>query len=172
MATITWTLTGVEEVLAGLREKETTLTAAIGAKIDELGARLLQRVQENLSGEVLHQRSGQLIRSVEWLAAEWVGMVCQTEVGIDDGSPSFLVGLVQEYGGEKWYDIYPVKAKALAWEGPEGMVFAHHVHHPPLPERSYLRSALAEMEDTIYAELEATLDAAIGGEGAVGVAVR
>jgi hypothetical protein len=40
-------------------------------------------------------------------AALFVGAVCQTSVGIDEGSPSFLIGKVHEYGGTQWYDIYP-----------------------------------------------------------------
>ena len=162
MATITWHLEGAPELLASLQEKPGLLETAIKAKTDELGARLYARVQENLSGEVLNQRTGVLIRSVEWQAAQFVGAVCQTTVGIDEGQPSFIYGLVNEYGGQKFYDIYPVKAKALAFEGEGGTVFAQHVHHPPLPERSYLRSALAEMESTIYAEYDETLESVVG----------
>ena len=80
----------------------------------------------------------------------------------------------QEYGGRGWYDIFPVNRLALAFAGAPGggsriagavrgarfrtsagrfsagtRVFAKHVHHPPLPERSYLRSALEEERPAI-----------------------
>lgn len=43
---------------------------------------------------------------------------------------------IHEFGGSRWYHIYPVKAKALAWMGGEGyMIFRLHVYHPPLPRR-------------------------------------
>jgi hypothetical protein len=158
------------DVGAELERKQGMLMTAIAEAVDTVNLRLYERVEEKLSGEVLQRRTGTLAGAVDMQAARFVGAVCAASVGIDDGHPSFLVGLVQEYGGEKWYDIYPVNAKVLAFMGgaynPEtlghassvsAMVFTPHVHHPPLPERSYLRSSLAEMEDLLYSELTEAL---------------
>lgn len=41
-----------------------------------------------------------------------------------------------EFGGSKWYHIYPVHAKALAFMSAEGyIIYRLHVYHPPLPRR-------------------------------------
>jgi hypothetical protein len=163
MATFTWAVDD-HDLIGEMRNRGELLDAAILSAVNSLGAQLLARVQTKLSGEVLASRTGQLLNSVEQQAAEFVGSVCQTSVGIDEGSPSFLYGYVQEYGGSKWYEIVPVQAQVLAFEGPEGIIFAKSVHHPPLPERSYLRSSLAEMEDMIYAELEASVGQVLTAE--------
>jgi hypothetical protein len=111
-----------------------------------------------------------------------------TSVGIDnDGQPSYIVAYVREFGGEKWYDIYPHEAvfaaaglsgegrvskhskegfapfeegrlpHSLAWSEGGTMVFARHVWHPPAKEQSYLRSSLAEMQDEVRAALVETI---------------
>jgi len=36
-------------------------------------------------------------------------------------------------------------------------IFAQHVHHPPLPERSYARASLADMRGAIFAGLKAAV---------------
>jgi hypothetical protein len=156
MAAVAWSLND-EALIAELREKKDLLQAAIFERVNSLGAQLLQRVQGKLSGEVLNQRTGVLLRSVEWQAAEYVGAVCQTSVGIDEGQPSFVYAYVHEYGGQGYYTIAPDQAKALAFEGPEGMIFAGRVNHPPAKETSYLRSSLDEMTDEIYAQLQETV---------------
>ena len=75
------------------------------------------------------------------------------------------VGYVtQEFGGTRPYDIFPVNARALRFVSPTRIgfsggprtlqpveVFARRVHHPPLPERSYLRAAMAQKRGEIRA---------------------
>ena len=173
------------ESLAGKEEK---LSAAILERMDILGIRLLERVQGKLSGEVLERRTGALLGDVDIWAANFVGQVCGVSVGIPDEAPSWLVGMTHEYGGTRWYDIYPYEAiyqaagltgkgrisphsaedsiaraegqlpHTLRWEGPDGVVFAMHVWHPPAKERSYLRSSLAEMEEEAVGELHGVLE--------------
>lgn len=79
-------------------------------------------------------------------------------VAIGTVSISGIGYVTQELGGATVYDIFPVNAKALRFlpgggggfsGGPKtvgggGAVFAKHVVHPPLPERSFLRAALAQ----------------------------
>lgn len=146
-----------------LRDRSSLLDQAIEAKLNELEARLLQSIQEKLSGEVLHQRTGVLLRSVEMQAAEWVGSVVGGSVGIDDDAPSFKYGIVFEMGGLGYYDIFPVNRLALAFEGPEGMIFAKKVHHPPAEKRPFIAPSVAELEPQFYAELEETLNDVLEG---------
>ena len=147
-----------EGAIAELRRKKRTLEEALLATIGDLGAQLLALVQGNLSGEVLQTQTGVLLASVEMQAAAFVDGVCGTSVGIPDEDPSWLVGMVHEYGGISWYDIYPVDAKALAFLGPAGeTIFTRHVHHPPAVERSWLRSALADIEADAVEQIKTTI---------------
>lgn len=147
-----------------LNAKPDLLDRAIQAKLNELEAQLLASIQAKLSGEVLQQRTGVLLRSVEMQAAEFTGAVCSGTVGIDDDAPSFTYGIVHEMGGLGYYDIFPKEALTLAFLGPEGMVFAKHVHHPPAQKRSFIASSAAELEGTFYDELDETLTIVIRGE--------
>jgi hypothetical protein len=150
-----------------LREKPAALDAAIETKINSLAARLLARIQVKLSGEVLHQRTGVLLRSVEMQAAAWAGSVCGSTVGIPDGSPSWTYAIVHEMGGLGYYDIVPVNAKVLAFAGAGGaMVFASVVHHPPALKRSFEASSVEEIRPIFVAEITELFDSFLGGEGA------
>ena len=172
---------------ARLAGKEETLRDAIEFTLDGLGRQLFERVQAKLSGEVLQARTGQLRGAVDLWSAQFIGAVCGVYVGIQDEDPAWLVGMVHEYGGKEYYDIYPHEAiynaaglsgqgrisphsaedspallegrlpHTLRWGGPEGIVFAMHVWHPPAKERSYLRSSLAEMEAEAVGEIKGIL---------------
>ena len=63
---------------------------------------------------------------------------------------------IQEYGGKtSAHEILPVKAQALAFVIGGGQLFARRVEHPGslIPERSYLRSSLEDMQREILAAL-------------------
>jgi len=70
---------------------------------------------------------------------------------------------IQEYGGKTAaHDIIAVKAKALAFAGIGGQVFAKSVHHPGsvIPAHGYLSQALAGMQDAMAMDLkQSVLDA-------------
>lgn len=97
----------VEGSLEGRRED---LLAAVEGAIGELGQDLYDLVEAKLSGLVLQRGSGALADAVNLEAAHFVGDVCMTSVGIDDDDPMYVIGYVHEYGGSKWYDIYPLEA--------------------------------------------------------------
>ena len=108
-------------------------------------------VNDKLSGQVLNAKTGALQRSIvsglnddDTAVYGWVG---------SSGDVSYAA--IQEFGGKTAaHDIMPDKAKALAFLVGGKKIFAKIVHHPGsvIPERSYLRSALADMEDEIVAE--------------------
>ena len=71
---------------------------------------------------------------------------------------------IQEYGGVTApHQILPSRAKALAFMVGGEEVFARIVHHPGshIPERSYLRSSLAEMAGAIDAEMKSAVLGAV-----------
>jgi hypothetical protein len=84
---------------------------------------------------------------------------------------------IQEYGGRtRPHEIFPVNATVLAFMAPaklgfsgvseSGMVFAKHVNHPGsnIPERSYMRSALAMRRAAIIAAFQRTAEAVAAGK--------
>ena len=164
-----------------LAAKGDLLEAALLETVGTLGTQLKELAQSKIA-PVIRTAIGQgIFDSIEQQAAAFVDGVCSTSVGIDDnGQPSYIVAYVREFGGEKWYEIYPIVAKSLHFfvggasgEGgfelgvaePEGgasaEVFARHVHHPPAKEQSYLRSSLMEMQDQVRAAITETVAAVL-----------
>jgi phage gpG-like protein len=79
-----------------------------------------------------------------------------------DGSAPYAA--IQEFGGKTAaHDIIPDKSKVLAFMLNGKQMFARRVHHPgsEIPERSYMRSALAEQSQDIAEALRETLAAAV-----------
>ena len=87
-----------------------------------------------------------------------------SEVGVDGDGVIGSVGsagdvkyaAIQEYGGKTAaHEILPSKADALAFLVGGAIRFARRIEHPGsvIPERSYLRSSLAEMTDEIVEAL-------------------
>lgn len=136
-------------VIAALRTKMQLLTINLQAHV----------IRDKLSGQVLHQKSGALARSI------------QRDVTVSDAVVTgevFSAGDVKyarihEYGGKTPpHDIVPTKAQALAFALGGSNVFAKIVHHPgsKMPERSFLRSSLADQAQIIMDGLrKATVDA-------------
>ena len=177
-----------QEIADELAARGSLLEAALLEAVGSLGTQLLARVKSKILPVVRTEIGQELLDSIQLQAAAFVDQVCMTSVGIDnEGQPSYIVAYVREFGGEKWYDIYPHEVvfgtaglsgkgrlsqhsaensiaieegrlpHALAWAEGGGMVFAKHVIHPPAVERSYLRSSLAEMQDEVRAQLTKTI---------------
>lgn len=146
-------------VAEALAAKGELLDAALLEAVGSLGTQLLARVQSKIAPVVRTAIGQEFLDSIQMQAAAVVDHVCSTSVGIDDeGQPSYIVAYVREFGGEKWYDIYPVNAKALHFIVGEGAeVFTRHVRHPPAIERSYLRSSLAEIMETGRQQIAETI---------------
>ena len=166
-----------EQIAEELAAKGELLDAALLETVGTLGMQLKELAQSKIA-PVIRTAIGQgIFDSIQQQAAACVDGICSTSVGIDDeGQPSYIVAYVREFGGEKWYDIFPVRAKSLHFfvgggGGEEGFelgvaeaeggasaeVFARHVHHPPAKEQSYLRSSLVEMQDEVRAAITETV---------------
>ena len=145
-----------------LAERKDLLMAAIEEKVGILGQQLYDLVAAKLSGGVLNIGTGALLSSVMLAAVGVTGMAVGTFVEIPEDSPQYLIGKVHEYGGAGYYPIEPVNAQALRFIVGGTLVFAKHVNHPPAIERSFLRSSLDEMTETVYAELQSTIGEVLG----------
>ena len=139
-----------------------SLTSAVRDKVEELQAKLLAKVEANLSGDVLQSRTGALKSSVAVaidLSADAFGASI-----VSDGVP---YAAIQEYGGHTAaHDIVPVKARALAFAGAGGAVFARRVHHPGsvIPARAPFGSALEALRAEIGDGLKQAVAEALGAD--------
>jgi len=148
-------LNSVSQLLESRRQ---ALYGAIARKMDVLNTRLQARIQGGkLSGQVLHQRSGKLKRSVEVIPAT-INMANGTVTGgvSGAGGPAFY-GRFHEFGTENSYPILPVTKQALRFIIGNKVIFAKRVLHPPIEQRSFMRSAQTEMTPIVREELQLTV---------------
>ena len=131
--------------LAGMPDR---VRQALSSKANVLAIALEAKIQQKLSGGVLNTRSGALASSI-------VATVDQSsaDVSVRIGtSGDVKYAAIQEFGGTiAPHEIVPDKAKALAFVVGGKQIFAARVNLPAvaMPERSYLRSSLAEMAGEI-----------------------
>ena len=153
MGAITFTTEGSPATMMELRYA--AIMTALADRVSLLMLKLQAHiVTEHLSGRPpgLNQISGRLAGSIRAIPSEIQG---EQIVGSVEGAggPAWY-GAVHEFGGTRAYQILPVNAKALRFEVGGRVVFAKSVNHPPLPERSFMRSSLVEMRDEIVASLQ------------------
>ncbi len=147
---ITARLDGGDALAARLAALPATLNASLAQAVAELGRALYLRVERNLSGAVLRRRSGRLAASVA-VAVERRGSAVSATLKTD-----VPYAAIHEYGGILPARlVLPQRGRALAfpWRGQER--FFARVSVPPaaMPERSFMRSALADMAPEIRAAL-------------------
>jgi phage gpG-like protein len=133
---------------------------ALAAKAAGLAAELQAKIQQKLSGEVLNMKSGALAGSI-------TSTIDESSAGISVSiatSADVKYAAIHEFGGAiPPHQIVPDKAKALAFLFGGKQAFAARVQMPTviMPERSYMRSPLAEMADEIRDELTAAVIAVL-----------
>lgn len=105
---------------------------------------------DKLSGQVLNVRSGNLRRSIHArLPVEVSGPTVTGKVG---QSGDIKYGAIHEFGGTTPAHVIEAKrANVLAFVMGGKTVFAKRVNHPgsKMPQRSYMRTGLADMRDEI-----------------------
>lgn len=112
----------------------------------KLGLDLQRHVQaDKLSGQVLKVRTGRLRSSIN-LAVDNTATSVSATVGTNVSYAS-----IHEFGVSHPWIIEARRGKALAFEVGGNTIFRKRVTHPPLPERSFLRSALRDMAPQIEA---------------------
>jgi phage gpG-like protein len=143
--------------LAGMPDR---LRQALSDKANVLAVALEAKIQQKLFGGVLNMRSGALASSIVATVDE-----SAAEVSVRIGtSGDVKYAAIQEFGGTiPPHEIVPDKAKALAFAVGGKQVFAARVNLPAvtMPERSYLRSSLAEMAGEITGEFSQAVGEAL-----------
>jgi phage gpG-like protein len=152
---------GDEAVIAWLGQKEPKITDGVRKTTKSLTLMLLRKVkEEKLSGQVLKNITGKLRRSVHDRYVE-----SPTSSSGEVVTNTEYAG-INEYGGQtKPHIILPKNKGALAfniygnWTTLGTTTVVKSVHHPgsKFPERSFMRSALAEMKPTIQSSYEQTV---------------
>jgi phage gpG-like protein len=150
---ITFELVGDKELVARLDGIPTKVRAALEKKITALSLTLATKIKDDkLSGQDLNVVTGSLRRSITARVPPEV-----TEDSIVGGAYSsgdVKYAAIHEFGGQiSIPDIFPVKAQALHFVVDGKDVFAKRVraHTVNMPERSFMRSTLAEMRAEIIA---------------------
>lgn len=127
---------------------------ALEARVRALAIKLEAKIKsEKLSGQVLNVRSGALRRSI----AHDVMVGPLGVVGRVFSSANVPYARIHEFGGRTGpHTILPTKASVLAFTVGGRKVFAKRVNHPgsKMPERSYMRTSLHEMQAEIVAGLQ------------------
>jgi phage gpG-like protein len=141
-----------------LADMPARLRDALAAKADVLAGDLQAKIRQKLSGTVLNAKSGALARSIVATLDD-----SADRVSVRVASVGVKYAAIHEYGGTiPPHEIVPDKAKVLAFLVGGKQAFAARVQIPAvtMPERSYMRSALAEMADEIRDGLaEAAMEA-------------
>lgn len=150
----------VSSIMAEPGRMTPALMRALLVVITRQTIKLEALVKKKLSGQVLNVVSGRLRRSifhrVDTTPTSVVGSVLQ--------SGDVKYGRIHEYGGQTSpHEIRPKNARVLAFSRNAQTVFAARVNHPgsKMPERSYMRSSLAEMRASIVADLRAAVVGAL-----------
>jgi phage gpG-like protein len=149
-------LSGDRELLAWMRGLPYQVRTAVRRKMDAEMSALVEAIRGKLSGQVLESKSGRLRRSIVARISSQQGR--DTLVVGSEGVP---YARIHEYGGVvRIPEIRPRRADALHFLGSaKDFVFAARTrsHTVTIPERSYLRSTVA---DRIVALRESLQEAA------------
>jgi phage gpG-like protein len=151
----TFELRGYRELIGRLEGEARTIGARTRKGLRDAGQIVLRQAQENANGAVLNRRSGRLYSALKTVQEEMAGNSISQLVGLSLAEVPY--GAIHEYGG---VIHHPGSEKFQVFEADGTMVFTHGTrpHDIPIPERSYLRSALMEqavpafeaLRDAIY----------------------
>ncbi len=152
-------VTGAREGAARWAQLQAKLHAQLVAVVHRETLELQRAVvSAKLSGQVLHVRSGTLRRSI----TSHVDESGHTIRGIVGTNVEYAH--IHEYGGTlNIPEVRPVTARALHWVSAGESVFAMRAraHSVTIPERSFLRSALADRAPAIRQAVRAALLAGV-----------
>ena len=153
-------LVGKEHLVPFIRTIGGNVKLELEQSITRLTLRLMRKVkQDKLSGQVLKNRTGTLRRSIN------------QRVEASPNSITGIVGTNKEYAHAHEYGfdgMEPVREHMRtirqAWGRsitPKAITIRAHTRHMKLPERSFLRSALREMQADISTEIQTALKRAV-----------
>jgi phage gpG-like protein len=157
---INTSIRGLDTLTTRLNALPQTLAERLAQEVERLGDVLRDRVERNLSGAVLQQRSGRLAGSIA-VNVERAGLGASLSVSSD--AP---YAAIHEYGGTvPAHTILPQSARALAfpWRGQQRFFKRVQLPAVMMPERSFMRSALDETTPEIQAAIQAAALEAVQG---------
>jgi phage gpG-like protein len=145
---------GVPKVTEQLRAIGPTAKARVKAAIQDEAIKVLRLAKEKVSGPVLKNRTGTLRRKINQRVMD-AGNSITASVGL-----SLAYAAAHEYGFEGTVNVKEhLRMMKVAFGRPVKDPHQITVHAHPmkmnLPERSFLRSSLAECEPSIVAALRA-----------------
>lgn len=149
------------KVKAWLSEMPEKIRGRLTLTVYSLAEKLRNHVvNDKLMGQVLNRRTGRLGQSIQ----QRVESTDSSVTGIVYSAGDVPYARIQEYGGRTAAHVIEAKnGKALAFMMGDKQVFARRVNHPGsnIPERSYMRSSLADMKAEIIDRMREAV-----GEGA------
>jgi len=143
----TITIAGDKEVLNRMRARKDKLLPAVKREMTRQAIDLVAYIQKKkLQSSPLHHRSGRLQASIKQQVTQVADLIkAKVYTNVEYAA-------IHEYGGKTPpHVIEPKKAQALAFTVGGKQIFAKRVNHPgsKMPERSFMRSSLAENEQKI-----------------------
>lgn len=151
---LTVSLVGDRELIQRLSAMPAAVKGALLRKVTELAFKLEAKIKgDKLSGQVLNVRTGALRASI----ANDVTETATTVSGRAFSSGDVKYAGIHEFGGKiPAHEILATKAQALAFAVGGKQVFARRVQIPDvtMPERSFMRSSLADMRGEIVEGLK------------------
>jgi phage gpG-like protein len=151
------TLIGDQAVIARFNGMNDRIRQRLFAEVTVLAADLERHVKEDkLSGQVLQHRTGQLQQSIH----NEVNSNGSSVIGRVFSAGPLPYAAIHEFGGQI-PDRYPVNAKALHFFIGGKEIFAKFAKGFAMPERSYLRSSLADFRQQIIDGLSRAVGEAV-----------
>jgi phage gpG-like protein len=133
-----------QAAVARLDRMTVGMRANLTSEVQAIAFDMQAEVKRKISGEVLNVVTGNLrahiLEDVVSTPSQVIGQVFTSGV---------KYAAVHEFGGSGFYEIVARDAKALHWLSGGMDMFRRAVNHPPAKERSYMRSTLAEMRQSI-----------------------
>ena len=154
---------GLPETLGALQKRHDAILGAVRAVMAQLSMRLSSKAKEDkLSGQVLNVRTGRLRRSITFRVEDQGPLV----VGMVGTNVEYAAR--HEFGGSFDERVRQhMRQMKMAWgremKNPRAVQVRAHTRHVELPARSFLRSALAEMEPAVRQEIANAVEAANAG---------
>ncbi len=162
------TLIGQEHLIPFLREIYPRQREMLEKSVGRMALKLMRKIkEEKLTGQVLKNRTGTLRRSINY-------RVESNQISIYG-----IVGSNKSYAAAHEYGINRMVSQSVkahlrtikqAWgkplkDGPREIMVRsfNRAMHMNLPERSFLRASLREMEREIATEMQSTLNKAVKG---------
>ncbi|MBV8061459.1 MAG: HK97 gp10 family phage protein [Alphaproteobacteria bacterium] len=152
---ISGTVKGTDAVIARIGRVEPNVREALIAEVKRLAISLQSYVVVNkLSGQVLKRRTGTLAASIQWRADNSGGNVSAFVGSRINEAAELKYARVHEYGFDGTVTVREhlrMMTQAFGREVKEPRQITVHTHsrNMHVPERSYLRSSLAEMKNDV-----------------------